>query len=59
MALYKFLSKDDAAILVLVTPQEAAEFRRLVARGVNTWDTAPAWVHKLHSDLEDTPQPYN
>lgn len=35
--------------LTLSSPQVLAEFRRLLSRGLNTWDDAPTWLFDLDS----------
>lgn len=53
-----YLPDDRSAINVMATePHHVAEFKKLVARAMNTWDDAPEWAKKLDSMLSSVPEP--
>lgn len=51
------LRTDAGATLLIqrITPQEEAEFKTLVSRAINTWDTAPKWIKDLNDNLNGNP----
>ena len=53
------INSEEALASIAVTGKEFAEFKQLVARAVNTWDSAPAWIHKLNSELQQIPEALN
>jgi len=53
-----FEIKTDAGATLLIlrtTPQQEAELTKFVARGINTWDTAPKWIKDLSDTLSGNP----
>lgn len=46
---------EKKVIKLTVAGPEYEEFRTLVQRAVNTWDTMPQWVRILSDTLEDNP----
>jgi len=44
--------RDDKGLILHVDPQKLQELRKLLARGLNTWERAPKWLLKLAEAAE-------
>lgn len=51
-----FSGNTEVGVFMLsVSEQEYEEFKQLVARATNTWDTMPPWVRTISDALADNP----
>lgn len=48
--LHSFLSKDGV-LLNLIGQKEAAEFKTILFRGINTMEDPPSWAVQLHDAM--------
>ena len=47
------------SISLCVQNESVEEFKRLVAKGLNTWDTCPLWMIQLSAMLNNVPAPFS
>jgi len=49
------VSGEDSVLQLTVTGKECEEFKQLINRATNTWDTVPNWVRVVSDTLNNVP----